>query len=102
LVWIYTAGHDYDHQGHRGRASLRWTPRLRISGPERPTYDDVRRRIRWKFDLEAHGTWRSSLSVSMEENGHTFAPHENYRPKRDEFLRTRQESGSPQRLWHTP
>src|SRR5262249_19724625 len=86
LTWICTASHDYDHQGHRGQATLRRTARVRISGPEPPTYNEVGRRIRWEFDLKPRGKWRGFVSVSMEANGHTFAVAEEYGPKRDEFL----------------
>jgi len=87
LVWIYTASHDYDHQGHRGRASLCRTAHVRISGPEPPTYDEARRRIRWELGLEPRGRWHGSVSVWMETNGQTFALHEEHRAERDEFLR---------------
>ena len=95
LAWTYTAEHDYDHQGNRGKARLERGTKLTISDAgSKPAYDAGSKRIRFAIVLEPHGEWRATVFVSGLIDGREYEPEgyghrtgtNSYQAKSDRFL----------------
>ncbi|HUB81819.1 MAG TPA: glycogen debranching N-terminal domain-containing protein [Bryobacteraceae bacterium] len=75
LAWTYTAAHEYQHQGHEGKATLRRGVKvvfLHCVPP--PVFDPDRHCVTFAVSLLPHSAWRCSVVISAEIEGREYHP----------------------------
>jgi len=74
LTWAYTAEHEYEHQGDTGKASLCRSVTVTLQTGSTPTYDRDHKRIVVAVKLQPHESWRCSMLISANIDGHEYKP----------------------------
>lgn len=75
LTWTYTAEHQFEHQGHSGKAKLRRGARVTVeTSSGEVEYSTFRKRLQFRVELSPHGTWSSAVRLAPQIEGCACQP----------------------------